>query len=575
MPTIGIGDAMPSASPQSLSTQIAPTVSTASTLSRLPPEIIIAIFGQLCAHCQDPTCEHESDNPDEVRENLAALSAASKACKWMQTLVQPMLFHRFTALSDPVHPAQLYWFIRTLTERPDLANAVQMISLDHCRWFEPSASDQPSHRRPEVVVVREVDTKRMMAAATRLGLGAWPLEWVSLKYCDIGSVYNPREWQVGDGCIASDTMGVSFLAWLAIRLCPSLRALNVGSFMEFFPLFPFHQAVDSRIEIIRLRALDCPGWHVLGLEMQSLSVLMKLTPHLRTIQLLFARLHGPGIETGGPNDPATSPNGLDLSSLTRLDLVLCSLSRNRLRQLLRNCANLADFTCITMNHDLTLEIRETQNPPASRKGVAIQPHELTAILQHDCHHLQKTLRRLTLEHLRPFGYSYDQGYSSIDRLDGAEELYLGANGLFRERHVPYDPAIHHLSQMIPPHTRVLSIFEARTWLKEVSETLVHLLQDMATGRACLKKLKEIHVSFRPISAWLKYKYPLGDRDSLVEDGESWWLGEWPDGILDREVWKAADAAGVRLRIQRESLPPALESLAYCRAPSSEEEREMK
>jgi hypothetical protein len=570
MPTTAVGGAPPASNPQPIQS---PTAAIAPSLARLPPELIIAIFGQLCAHCQDPTCEHEPDDPNEVQENLAALSAASKTCKWMQTLVQPILFHQFTALSNPVHPAQLYWFVRTLCERPDLANAVQMISLDHGRWFElDRCGDHPS----QVVVVRETDTRRIVTAAERLGLDARLLDLVSLEDCDIDSVYNPWEWEVGDGCIVFETIGATFLAWVAIRLCPSLWAVNVGEFMEFFSLWFLHRSAESRIGFIRLHALYYIGWHVLGFNMHYLSDLMRLTPKLRALQLFFARLHDPGNEAGGPQSPASSPKSLDLGSLTRLDLVLCSLSRNRLREILRNCANLSDFTCITMNHDLTQGITRIHDPPTSSKGVAIQPHELTSILQHDCPHLRKTLRRLTLEHLRPFGYSYDQGYSAIDNLEAVEELYLGANGMFNEHQADSDSVIRQLSQMIPPNTVVLSIFEARVWPKEVSEALIHLLEDIRTGRASLRKLKEIHVSFRPLSAWVKYKYkPTTDDDEgFEEDGKDWWFGDWPHIDLQREVWKAADAAGVTVRIRKESLPPALEKLAFFRAPSPDEEEEL-
>ncbi|KAK4149322.1 hypothetical protein C8A00DRAFT_38085 [Chaetomidium leptoderma] len=508
LPVAELEGALPPPNAQSLSLST-PTV---PIFARLPLEIIIAILSLFCYHCQDTTCESEPDDPEELQQNLAALSAVSKTCKWMKCIAQPILHHHFATPSNPMDPAQLFRFVRTLTERQDLANSVRILGLDPCRWFETKPKlDSWWYRRPDNpvlrLVVRGEALERMEQAANRFGFDRWPFDLISLKGRDSDSVHNSREWEDADGCIILGPPACAFLAQLAMGLCTNLKAVSLGMFLdEYAPWFQLPEPVAYNANVVRIRGPYFSARYGWGLGMGLVEGLTDSFPRVTTLQVLFI---GSFDDVGEADNEERSsqyltkaPEGLNLSFL---------------------------FTYITMNHDFT-----------DMSGFP-------------------TLRSLTLEHLPKPDRPYDNVYSSLQNFQVVEELYLGANGLFNELvgHEAAEP----LSQILPPGIVVLHIFEARDWSAEVSLALIELLEDMQRGKAEFTSLKDIRVSFRPMWPWLRY-YPRSDSES--EDGEEWYLELAGEDKLDSKVEDLALAAGINFDFEPDTVPPGIQDLSYYR-----------
>ncbi|KAL2194504.1 hypothetical protein P885DRAFT_80190 [Corynascus similis CBS 632.67] len=292
--------------------------------------------------------------------------------------------------------------------------------------------------------------------------------------------------------------------------------------------------------------------------MKNLKNLAVSMPRLRKLQLLFGRFHDDDM---WDDDTDSSDNALTqvysseprFSCLTRLDLVLCSIAKDRLSELLRCCVNLVEFTYIARNHDLSG--REISGYPVSREA-SIQASELTTMLQEDFPTLHKTLRRLTIEHLSQPRDTYTSHYTSIDSFTALQRLYIGANGLFGA--LEDEDASKAIIKILPQGVRYLHIFEARDWYEEVHWALREILAKFKEKK--FQNLREIRVSFRPLWPWMTY---WSEEARCSEGGHEWYKPSYRSEVLLQSMLDDAEAIGLKLSDEVGwEVPPGVQELSY-------------
>ncbi|KAK8090177.1 hypothetical protein PG997_005138 [Apiospora hydei] len=110
-----------------------------TAFARLPNEIVVKIFEQLCFHCQNPGTFPNADTED-VRQRKATLARLCRVSKRFRAIAEPILYHyyatgnckHFLDDNDPnINGTRwqgsndyLLSFVSRLVERPDLASKV-------------------------------------------------------------------------------------------------------------------------------------------------------------------------------------------------------------------------------------------------------------------------------------------------------------------------------------------------------------------------------------------------------------------------------------------------------------------
>lgn len=96
------------------------------TLLEMPNDVVRLICAQLCSHCCGPSLtELLANDRDEGLardEDARSLQALSRTCTALRDITQPLLYHM-----PWWHMASLSRFLRTIQERPDLADAVRYL----------------------------------------------------------------------------------------------------------------------------------------------------------------------------------------------------------------------------------------------------------------------------------------------------------------------------------------------------------------------------------------------------------------------------------------------------------------
>jgi hypothetical protein len=413
-------------------------------------------------------------------------------------------------------------------------------------------------------VVREETLALMGQAASQFGFDEGQFKFSSwdrsLRNWEQG---NYRDWDNETERIQPQKVTWGLLIWLACCLCRNVKSMNFGKLFDSYHsgiLCAGTPPLKSNAQVVRIHGPCHPETARWGFHIGHIWGLTDAMPKLKTLQLAFAKFHDGYDDITDLLEPEDDsdimarplPGTLNFHSLTRLDLVLCSFSKNGLAEVLQACISLTQFTFIEMNHDLIGMVDE--HVPSCNQKLTVQPQELTETLQSHCTHLHRTLRCLTIEHLPKFGYSYRKGYSSIDKFTAVEELYLGANGLLTSRHRP--PSIPRLASALPPNIVLLHIFEARTRSRQIAMALIKLLLDIKYDKAEFTCLKEIRVSFRPMWPWLRY---WSNRQE-IEDGEEWYLGFREEDEIHPVVEKLAREVGIKLILEPQVVPPAIQEL---------------
>jgi hypothetical protein len=572
----------------------------------LPVEIWAKIIGSFCDHCRDPSFERPSQNLDQLRKDMATLSALSKTCRLLRDAVQPIMHHQFPFFKsfnvkfDPTR--RLYLFIRTLIERRDLASQVRVLRV----WIGGYLTRHDPFGPPRFI--DEDGMRQIIHLAERLGLTlprCWGWEEFSKRRpaCSSRTAEEEEQGALDDSPVQQDdstdsprsvtnSQGSLFLIQLALCLCRNARFVDLSTrprsacdTIGFIVHRVAEQPASLGVESLHIRGnilLGRPananwGGYIEEFDLRQLKDLTKVMPMMRTLAVQFACLAGQYFDSDDEDEESPisfSASDLNLGLLTRLDLVFSCMTEVQLVALLSECANLADLTYISMPRDLVALLI------FPRGGAAVYPHQVTDILNHHCPNLRKTLRRLTLEHLplvrfdhptdgsgvRRLCNRYIGAYSPLANLTSLKEVCLGANGLFispRDQLIlpPPDKLVlgKPLHEILPHNIVSLDIIMAGQWKVRTAAALMQLLWEMKTGRASFRDLKDIrvwsgmpHCPFNPDSREANTSY--------IE----WWFSttdpresrcEW-----DPRVEEMAAAAGIKFGFNPSTVPPLIQRL---------------
>ncbi|GAB1320499.1 hypothetical protein MFIFM68171_10709 [Madurella fahalii] len=144
-----------------------------SGLDALPGELLNEICGYLCWHCRGGHAtsirpfELESNNgelepPMWKRDEQTGLASLSRTCRVLHMAAEPFLYHYFYTFQNH----DLYFFFRTVSERPDLAAIVSEVEVGHAGGVPTTV------RRPDVIEggVRRAGLKPEDPAEAREGV---------------------------------------------------------------------------------------------------------------------------------------------------------------------------------------------------------------------------------------------------------------------------------------------------------------------------------------------------------------------------------------------------------------------
>ncbi|GAB1312570.1 hypothetical protein MFIFM68171_02780 [Madurella fahalii] len=254
-------------------------------------------------------------------------------------------------------------------------------------------------------------------------------------------------------------------------------------------------------------------------------------------------------------------DGLDFTLLTRLDLIHCIMTEERLCTTLSECASLAELTYVSLAYHPALGNHKDHDNSAARA------HEITNVLNRRCPGLRKTLRRLILEHFPGQGGRYCNVYTSLRKLESLHDVYLGANGLFClptealelcpawDGSPPPDPTP--LAQMLPRNVVFLNIFQATAWEDRVSDAVLALLDAVEGDKWLFRNLVGICVWEDIIWDCSIHEYPQADEAirAMRTDRKHVW---------DPRLEAMAAAVGIKFSIQPKAspAPPVIERLRH-------------
>ncbi|KAH7175945.1 hypothetical protein EDB81DRAFT_29399 [Dactylonectria macrodidyma] len=141
-------------------------VNSPRTLDNLPIEMLIRITENLCAHCVDSCVEANMESVEtdmesvithsEARERRQALKGLCLVARKYSAVAQPILHHYYCAniaYSSDANVDRLALLLRTITNRADLANSVQVLLLDpiHERAGSQDSVIQSSQTTAEIL----------------------------------------------------------------------------------------------------------------------------------------------------------------------------------------------------------------------------------------------------------------------------------------------------------------------------------------------------------------------------------------------------------------------------------------
>jgi hypothetical protein len=420
-----------------------PSTATVSHFATLPVEICLNIFRLFCHHTMQYDYHGDDEAKKELASNISSLCSLSRTCRGLRALAQPILHHHFPTQSPSCEAQALYRFVRTITQRPDLADAVRVIELDQEYWSWRRGVDDTGHpgssnELDEFAdfhgdVAETQDPARIEQAARQFGLLPRD-DWHFVTHLST-RCYTPNAdpWTDKHRWLMLGTEACELFGRLALCLCANTRLVDFGRFIQHYDPWAANPSLPSwpNVECVRVRGESWPGRvnRRPGVgpagDMANLAGLTDRLPNLNTLQLQFRAFRGDGREglgaAGGNPSPAEALRGLDLSCLLRLDLTFCTLSRDRLAQLLEMCASLTEFSFLALS-DVELHQVAARHPA--------NPREVADLLQNHCPRLHRTLRRLRLEHFDNLDWWPSAVHGPMTNLNALRTVHLGANGLF-------------------------------------------------------------------------------------------------------------------------------------------------
>lgn len=264
----------------------------------LPVELFFEICETLCWHCRRITRDGQCETDLKLEDQLALLSL-SRTCKALPTTVQPFLYHSLYTLRE----MDLYFFVRTLSERPDLGLSVFEVDVTH-HTRECAYKIAMGHGRSKNLLFDVGESEDALTSG--------PCQAGEAQIQSLGTQSELRQMS---------EYGAMVL--LLLQLTPNLeRARFWLPCRTFFKTF-----AASNLSLRMLKRLDFDGIH--GYLLDTAAPILRLAPNLQV-------LHSRGCAEV-TSDFLTDKIMNDLSplqNLTELDLTASALTLASMRNLL-------------------------------------------------------------------------------------------------------------------------------------------------------------------------------------------------------------------------------------------------
>lgn len=268
------------------------------SILELPVELLTEICKTLCRHCCRVTRDGQCETDLKLEDQLALLSL-SQTCKALRTMVQPFLYHSLHTLRE----MDLYFLVRTLSERPDLGLSVFEVDVTHhtCKCAHKIAMGHGHSKNLSFDVGESEDA-----------LTSGPCQAGEAQIQSLGTQSELRQ-----------TSECGAMVLLLLQLTPNLeRARFWLPCRTFFKTF-----APSNLSLRMLKRLDFDGIH--GYLLDTAAPVLRLAPNLQVLHS-----HGCAEVT---SDFLTGKIMNDLSplqNLTELDLTTSALTVASMRNLL-------------------------------------------------------------------------------------------------------------------------------------------------------------------------------------------------------------------------------------------------
>jgi len=184
--------------------------------------LALKICSYLCWHCQggqktisrlDTDCPAPSTNDARCESSVwtykeqAALLGLSRACRALQAAAQPFLYHYLYTSKK----SDLYLFVRTLSERPDLGLGISEIEIAHASEALKTTSDESCSLTKLITDIVESHPRR--------GSLVYPLDARTLDRSPAGGAQEGRFEDSGE---LSKTTEYWVFVSLLLQLTPNL-----------------------------------------------------------------------------------------------------------------------------------------------------------------------------------------------------------------------------------------------------------------------------------------------------------------------------------------------------------------
>lgn len=294
-----------------------------SGLNTVPVELLAQICYHLCWYCQDGhlatiTAGTEGGLHDSSFwrcKEQASLLSLSRTCKATGAVSQPHLYHYLNASKE----GDLYYYIRTLMERPDLGLWTTEIDVDHADGV-PAKMRAGSHPLTRVITT-EVEN--------HLQRGNWAHFWNTLTG-GLKLSYVPQE-EILDG-FSDVREAAEYVALISrlLQLAPNLTRAHIV-LMDYAPFEMLPRPSDG-FSLPKLRALAFSNSTECQFVLDQAAPIIRLAPHLAemhchhcaTVTELFSASLG----------CSTLDEPPPLQNLATLSLMDCKLAAVSLRNLL-------------------------------------------------------------------------------------------------------------------------------------------------------------------------------------------------------------------------------------------------
>ncbi|KAK3346500.1 hypothetical protein B0T25DRAFT_613021 [Lasiosphaeria hispida] len=450
-----------------------------ANLPGMPCEILEMILGTFCDHCLDPGCSIWSlEWKLENQRRLESLANVSLVCNGtLRDVAQQILHHNFPVRVRSLRNySRLFLFVRTLINRPNLAEHVRFLGLDARAIHHLAVQAGPSR-------LAQRDINLLRARGSELSLTEIPHSWQGT------SVFGPAYGFAMNLAMLSAKMArVITIVDYPID-CPraytdldlALRSQSSGSPDPDRPLARLSLLFQPEPPEIT-RSGRSPRTRN---PLDKFGSLFKLTPEVGLLELLGCiSAEADPIGPLGDEIPAQVHLGLtppQMANLTRLDLISCALTAREVGATLSSCGNLEKFTFI---HDTSPQSWHTAG------AFTVTPAGLCQAL---VSHAPVTLKRLIVDFPSPL---WNGGQlTSLRGLLNLEEVYLGCNVLFNqgESHEIDNLAPDFLAGLLPRCVTVLGIFDFHwgTRPEKVEQPLRRFAQHLEDNPGTFSNLRQV------------------------------------------------------------------------------------